>query len=124
MADHAASTGLVLSDKTYNALKWVVIWFLPASGTLYFTLGGIWGLPYGEQVVGTIVAVTLFFSVIMGIGNKSYNARDGAYDGALTVSDDGGGPTLQGLAIERTAEELQGLKSITIKVNATDEASQ
>lgn len=28
------------------------MYFLPALGTLYFALAGIWGLPYGEQLVG------------------------------------------------------------------------
>ena len=44
-----------MSNKTYDILKWIAMYLLPAAGTLYFALAGIWGLPYGEQVVGTLV---------------------------------------------------------------------
>lgn len=66
-----------LSNKVYDALKWVAMYFLPALGTLYFTLGGIWGLPYGEQVVGTITAVDTFLAVLLGISNVQYKKTNG-----------------------------------------------
>ena len=40
-----------MSNKTYDILKWIAMYLLPAAGTLYFALAGIWSLPYGEQVV-------------------------------------------------------------------------
>lgn len=61
-----------LSDKTYNILKWIAQYLLPATGTLYFALAGIWGLPYGEQIVGTITAVDTFLGVILGISTANY----------------------------------------------------
>lgn len=61
-----------LSNKTYDILKWVAMILLPAVGTLYFTLAGIWGLPYGEQIVGTITAVDTFIGVILGISSIQY----------------------------------------------------
>lgn len=64
---------LSMSDKTYNILKWIAQYFLPAVGTLYFALAGIWGLPCGEQVVGTITAVDTFLGVILGISSTQYN---------------------------------------------------
>ena len=57
----------------YDILKWIAQYVLPAAGTLYFALAGIWGLPYGEQVVGTITAVDTFFGVILGISRLQYN---------------------------------------------------
>lgn len=61
------------SNKTYDILKWIAQYFLPAAGTLYFALSGIWGLPYGEQIVGTITAVDTFLGVILGISTMQYN---------------------------------------------------
>ena len=61
-----------LSNKTYDVLKWIAQYLLPAAGTLYFSLAGIWGLPYGEQIVGTITAVDTFLGVILGISAASY----------------------------------------------------
>ena len=63
---------MTMSNKTYDILKWVAMYLLPALGTLYFALAGIWGLPYGEQVVGTITAVDTFLAVILGISTNIY----------------------------------------------------
>lgn len=66
------------SDKTYNILKWVAMYALPALGTLYFALSGIWGLPYGEEIVGTVTAVDAFLGVVLGISTANYNKhKDG-----------------------------------------------
>ena len=62
-----------MSNKVYDVLKWIAMYFLPAIGTLYFALSGIWNLPHGEQVVGTITAVDTFLGVILGISNAQYN---------------------------------------------------
>lgn len=61
-----------ISNKTYDTLKWIAQYLLPASGTLYFALAGIWGFPYGEEVVGTITAVDTFLGVLLGISSTQY----------------------------------------------------
>lgn len=65
-----------LSNKTYDILKWIAQLLLPAIGTLYFAIANIWGLPYGEQIVGTITAVDAFLGVLLGISNVQYNASE------------------------------------------------
>ena len=62
-----------MSNKTYDILKWVAQIVLPALGTLYFALSAIWGLPYGEQVVGTITAIDAFLGALLGISTAQYN---------------------------------------------------
>ena len=64
------------SNKTYDRLKWVAQYLLPALGTLYFTVSGIWGLPYGEQVVGTITAVDTFLGVVLGVSSAEYQKQN------------------------------------------------
>lgn len=61
-----------MSNKTYDILKYIAQVVLPALGTLYFALSGIWGLPYGEQIVGTITAVDTFLGVILKISSNNY----------------------------------------------------
>ena len=63
-----------MSNKTYDALKWIAMVALPAIGTLYFALAGIWGLPFGEQIVGTITAIDTFFGIVLGISNINYKS--------------------------------------------------
>ena len=62
-----------MTNKVYDILKWIAQYFLPAIGTLYFALAGIWGLPYGEQIVGTITAVDTFLGILLGISSAQYN---------------------------------------------------
>ena len=50
----------MMSNKVYDVLKWIAQILLPALGTLYFALAGIWNFPYAEAVVGTITAVDTF----------------------------------------------------------------
>ena len=65
-----------LSNKVYDILKWVAMIVLPALGTLYFALAGIWGFPYGESIVGTITAVDVFLGAILGISTSKYNKAE------------------------------------------------
>ena len=62
-----------LPDKIYDILKWIVVLVLPAIGSLYFGLAGIWGFPYGEEVVGTITVLETFLGAILGISTVQYN---------------------------------------------------
>jgi len=63
---------MIFSNKDYDTLKWIAQIFLPALGTLYFALAQIWGLPYGEQIVGTITALDTFIGVCLGISSDNY----------------------------------------------------
>ncbi len=61
-----------ISNKTYDILKWVALYLLPALGTLYFAIASIWGLPAGDKVVGTITALDTFLGVLLGISTSQY----------------------------------------------------
>lgn len=66
-----------MSNKCYDVLKFIAQVVLPALGTLYFALAGIWGFPYGEQIVGTITAVDTFLGVLLGISTAQYKKNNG-----------------------------------------------
>ena len=70
-----------MSDRVYDILKYIALIALPACGTLYFTLAGIWGFPYGEQIVGTLTAVDTFLGVILRISSNSYYKEGEHLDG-------------------------------------------
>lgn len=65
-----------MNDKLYDVLKWIAMILLPALGTLYFALAGIWGFPYAEQVVGTVTALDTFLGVLLGISTSQYNKNN------------------------------------------------
>jgi hypothetical protein len=80
-----------LSGKTYDFLKFVAQVLLPALGTLYFAVAGVWGLPFADQVVGTVLAVDTFLGVILGISTAQYRASNALsavnadVDGVMTI---------------------------------------
>lgn len=62
-----------MNNKIYDILKYIAQIVLPAIATLYFALSQIWGLPYGEQIVGTITAIDCFLGALLGISTLNYN---------------------------------------------------
>ena len=64
-----------MSNKTYDALKYIAQVVLPALGTLYFALASIWGLPFSEEIVGTITAIDAFLGVLLKISSDNYYGR-------------------------------------------------
>ena len=61
-----------MTNKTYDTLKFIALVVLPAVGTLYFALAGIWNLPFGEQIVGTITAIDTFLGAIIKYASDHY----------------------------------------------------
>lgn len=61
-----------MSSKLYDVLKYIAQIALPALGAFYFALSQIWGLPYGEQIVGTIAALDTLLGVLLGISTYNY----------------------------------------------------
>lgn len=61
-----------LSNKTYDILKYLACFFLPALAVLVKTIFAIWGLPYGDEISATIVAINAFLGACLGISSISY----------------------------------------------------
>lgn len=62
----------MMSDKLYDVLAIIGRLILPALGTLYFALAKIWGLPLGEEIVGTLSAVTIFLNAVLKIKSDQF----------------------------------------------------
>lgn len=67
---------MIMNDKVYDILKLIAQVILPALGTLYFAIAQIWGLPYGEEIVGTITAIDAFLGAVLGISSINYNKEE------------------------------------------------
>lgn len=78
---------LAMSNRTYDFLRNIALIWLPALGALYFGLAQIWGgLPYPEEVVGTIAVIDTFLGAILGYSRRQYNEAKPAFDGKLVVT--------------------------------------
>lgn len=82
---HAVQKPPFLSNRSYDVLKYIALILLPALGSLYFALAGIWGLPYAEQVIGSIVAVDTALGLLLRLSSTSYDNSETKYDGAIEV---------------------------------------
>ncbi len=108
---------MLLSNKVYNTLKWVAQYLLPAGGTLYFALAAIWGLPYGEQIVVTISAVTIFLGVLLGMSSASYIKSGADTDGTLQVDMTNPEKDIYRLQLNSDLADLAEKSKISLKVN-------
>lgn len=115
----AAESKPWISNRTYDAFKWLVQIFLPAFSALYFGLAQIWGLPNAEGVVGTIAIVTIFLGTLLKISNNSYNNSDAKYDGSLVVDTSDDEKDVYSFEVNVPFEELKDKKELTIKVHPT-----
>lgn len=61
-----------LSNETYDLLKKVALYILPALATLWIAISEIWGLPYGAEIGGTITAIDTFLGACLGISSANY----------------------------------------------------
>ena len=102
-----------MTTKWCNFYKNLAQIYLPALATLYFALASIWGLPYVEQVVGTITAIDTFLGVdpyVSGSTEVAGLLTEGVRDwveAAYTVEKDI--DKLGDLMIERIEEKREAL---------------
>lgn len=66
---------MIIPNKVYNVLKWVLIIFVPALITFLTTIFALYGIPHIEIVVGTLSAVATFLGALIGVSTKAYNKK-------------------------------------------------
>jgi len=103
-----------MNEKTYDVLKWIAQFVLPAMGTLYFALSGLWNFPNGEQVVGTITAIDVFLGVILGVSSAQFNKTK---DGTLQIDTNNPSKDTYRLTLDIPLEEIAGKNSIQLNVD-------
>ena len=103
-----------MSNKVYDILKYIAQIVLPALGTLYFALAGIWGFPYGEQIVGTLAAIDAFLGAVLKISSAQYYKEGKDTVGTVTID-----PVLETADFDFNnvnTEELLNMKQVKVKV--------
>ena len=109
------------SNKVYDTLKWIAQYFLPGLGSFYFGLSKIWGVPYGEEIVGTLSLMAVFLGVILGLSKIGYEG-----EGTMQI-DTTRAKDIYRVALNTPLEDMAGMKQITLKVDPDaklDAASQ
>lgn len=128
MADHTAeNSGLLLSNRMYDALQKLALLGLPGLGVFYFTMAKIWNWAFGEEVTASCAAIAVLIGVVLKMSQKSFNAAvawennsdnpDGKYDGDLLIGiTDPDQPNTFLTALNQDPEALANKDSVTFKV--------
>lgn len=65
-----------LSNKTYDALKYIALIVLPALAVFYAAISKIWpGMPYPVEIPATIMAVDTLLGELLKLSSDKYKAE-------------------------------------------------
>lgn len=65
----------MFTNKVYDVLKFIAQIVLPAIATFYVTIASIWGLPLGDEISRTVMAVDTLLGAILMISSSQYKAQ-------------------------------------------------
>ena len=66
----------MMSNNTYDNLKLIALLVLPI-GTFLSTFFDIWGIPYGQQIQQTFIALDVLCGALVTIAKAQYDKRNG-----------------------------------------------
>ena len=72
-----------MPNTVYDFLKWAALIAIPAFGTFYSIMAGVWNLPYANEVGATCLAVATLLGALIGVATRNYNKSDSKFDGTL-----------------------------------------
>ena len=62
-----------MKNETYDFLKKIALYGLPATATFIIAFSKIWHLPYGEEIGATFTALQTALGILLGISTYNYN---------------------------------------------------
>lgn len=65
----------ILPTHIYDILTYLAQIALPALAALYMALATVWGFPYAEQVVATIMAIDTFLGLLLGFSTAEFHKK-------------------------------------------------
>ena len=68
---------MILPQKAYEIIRWIVIIVIPAAITLYGVIGNVLNIPNTEVILTIAGAVDVFLGTIFGISKISYDKKNG-----------------------------------------------
>jgi hypothetical protein len=106
---------MTLNGRTYDFLKALAQLYFPALGTLYFALSGVWNLPDGQAVVGTVIAVDAFLGGVLKLSSANYTPP---VDGKIVIDDSHPAKTVYQIDIQKHPQNIidSGQKQVTLQV--------
>jgi hypothetical protein len=103
-----------MNAKMLNYLRLAAQYWIPALGTLVFTLGSIWDWTFTENLVGSIMAFDTFLGVLLGFQTRG-SAQSG-YDGQLVINTTNPVKDVYTVDLGQTLASLPGKDSVTLRI--------
>lgn len=115
---------MAIGNETYDKLKWVAQYLLPGIGTVYYALAAVWGLPYAEQVVGTLTAIDGFLGVMLGISTSNYKKSEDYGDGKLLIDTSDPAKDIYRLVLNTSLDAIKNKSEVALKVDSNATLNQ
>ena len=117
MGDHSVKSTSLVGNTTYDVLRNITQMGLPALGTFYFTIAPFWHLPFANEVVGSLAALTVLLGVFLAISRKTYKNDETRFEGTLNIDPSAADPNLMAVELNKpVTDSIQGKKEVTFKV--------
>jgi hypothetical protein len=116
-----------MNQKTLNIIRLAAQYWIPAFGTLVFTLGSIWDWSWVGNAVGSIMAFDTFLGALVGFGTRKgapgrYDLP-GGYDGEMQINTSDPMKDTYTLDLGRNLAGLESRSQVVLKV-VTDAAGK
>lgn len=107
---------MILPEKAYDFIKWVIQVVIPAFGALYFGVAQILDWHNAEDVVAILALICTFINVVLGISTRQYFKSGEVFDGVVVMApgEDGALEAHAGLA--SPPEKIAGKSHIVLRV--------
>lgn len=101
-----------------NNVRLAAQYWIPAIGTLLFTLGSIWDWSWTANAVGSVMAFDTFLGVLLGYQTRrsASGAVPGGFDGQIVLNTSDPVKDVYTLDLGDTLADLENRKSVTLKV--------
>jgi hypothetical protein len=103
-----------MNPNQINVIRRAAQYWIPAAGTLLFTLGTIWGWSWTGNAVGSIMAFDTFLGVVLGYQTR--RSAPSAFDGQLVINTTNPIKDVYTVDLGETLAKLPGKDSVTLKV--------
>lgn len=116
IGDAPPKADVLLSNKVYDWFKSSSLYVLPALAAAYFGIAQIWGLPYAEEVVGTVAVLETLLGVVLRVSNKQYEGSESRFDGSILV-EPGEDEDTTNLNVLLDPDAIARKKEITVRID-------